>query len=179
MRGHTSARYFAAWFIFPMAVFVAGCASPTHGYRVTNPVTAGLQDAYLLSLTITSSAEDPSTVEERSRLARETQRRLEQADWIVELVERHKGEMDEGLVLELSVTQLRRVSKARRYWLAAMAGRASIEVHARLFNPMTGVDVGAACIRGSSSGGHMYAGTTDEAIREAAKAIVAFVESSR
>ena len=179
MKSHALIKYLALPCILPTVALVAGCASPSHGFRVSTPIAIGMHETDHLSVTVTHSAEDPSTADERNRLVDETRRALEQIDRIVDLVEVTNREAARGMLVELSVAKLRRVSEARRLWLAAMAGRASIEVHVRLCNPKTGAELGAACITGASSGGHIFAGTTDEAIEEAGKAVAEFVGSQR
>ena len=106
MKCHALIRYLAVSFILLTVAFVAGCASPSHGYRVSTPIAIGMHETDHLSVTITHSAEDPSTVGERTSLVTETQRALEQSDRIVDQVEMTKREAAKGTLVELSVTIL-------------------------------------------------------------------------
>ena len=159
------------------AMILAGCAS-SHQYRVITPLATAIQAHREIFVLMSHPGEDPSTLDERDMLTVETRRALEQADRIVSVLDETQRHDAKGIVLELCVTRIARVTHAKRFWLGAMAGRASVEVQVRLLDPKTAAVLGSATITGTSSGGTIFAGTTDDAIIEAAKAVAEFVSSN-
>jgi hypothetical protein len=80
-----------------------------------------------------------------------------------------------GITVNAEIMEIKKVSKTKRLWAGAMAGRAKIRVQVKVFNLSTGSQLEAFEAYGESSGGSDLAGTTDEAIARAAEAVVSEV----
>ena len=59
-----------------------------------------------------------------------------------------------------------------------MAGRAGVAVDIQLVDPLTGNILGEANIQGTSSGGSVFAGGTEEAFENASQQIAEFVKNN-
>jgi len=80
-----------------------------------------------------------------------------------------------GIMIEARITQIRKISKDKRLWAGALAGRARIWVAVTVSDLNTGKQVETFETGGESSGGSALAGTTGEAIDRAAEGVVAEV----
>ena len=82
------------------------------------------------------------------------------------------------VVLKGEITYMKRVTKAARILVGAMAGRARVDVDVHLVDFQTGDEVGAASIKGTSTGGGIWAGGTEDAFENAAQLIADFIKNS-
>ena len=85
---------------------------------------------------------------------------------------------DRVVVLKGRITYMKRLTKAARAMLGAMAGRAGVAINIQLEDPATGSVLGKADIQGTSSGGSVFAGGTEEAFENAAQQIAEFVKNN-
>ena len=85
---------------------------------------------------------------------------------------------DRVVVLKGRITYMKRLTKAARVMLGAMAGRAGVAVDIQLVDPSTGSVLGEAGIQGTSSGGSVFAGGTEEAFENASLQIAEFVKNN-
>ncbi|UCG19859.1 MAG: DUF4410 domain-containing protein [Deltaproteobacteria bacterium] len=85
---------------------------------------------------------------------------------------------DKIVVLKGEITYMKRVTKAARVLVGAMAGRARADVDVHLVDFQTGEVIGAASIKGTSTGGGIWAGGTEEAFDNAAQIIADFMKNS-
>lgn len=86
--------------------------------------------------------------------------------------------VDGVVVLKGRITYMKRLTKAARVMLGAMAGRAGVAMDIQLVDPSTGSVLGEAAIQGTSSGGSVFAGGTEEAFENAAQQIAEFVKNN-
>jgi hypothetical protein len=77
-----------------------------------------------------------------------------------------------GVIIEADITNIRKLSKNKRLWEGALAGRARILVGVTISDLNTGKPMETFETAGQSSGGSALAGTTDEAIERAADGVV-------
>jgi hypothetical protein len=77
-----------------------------------------------------------------------------------------------GITINADITEIKKVSKNKRQWEGAMAGRARIRVHVTVCDFKSGAPIETFESEGESSGGSALAGTTDEAIARAASEVV-------
>jgi hypothetical protein len=77
-----------------------------------------------------------------------------------------------GITINADITEIRKVSKSKRLWEGAVAGRARIRVHVTVCDFNSGAQIETFETEGESSGGSALAGTTDEAIARAAGEVV-------
>ena len=82
------------------------------------------------------------------------------------------------IALKGEITYLKRVTKATRILAGYMAGRARVDVDIQLVDFQTGDVVGAASVKGTSTGGSAFAGTTEQAYENAAQIIADFIKNS-
>ena len=85
---------------------------------------------------------------------------------------------DKVILLKGKITYMKRLTKAARIMLGAMAGRAGVAVNIHLVDAVTGNTLGEADIEGKSSGGTIFAGGTDQAFEEAAQQIAEFIKNN-
>jgi len=81
-------------------------------------------------------------------------------------------------MLRINLTEVSEVTQAARILLGALAGQAEITAHCVVVE-RGGKVIGSMVAKGTSSGGHVFAGTTQEAIDMAATQIVDYLLSNR
>jgi hypothetical protein len=89
-------------------------------------------------------------------------------------VSANKAEVDSGsgITINADIIEIKEISKTRRLWAGAMAGRARVRVQVTVCDLNSGSQIETFEADGESSGGSALAGTTDEAIQRAAEAVV-------
>ncbi len=83
----------------------------------------------------------------------------------------------DALLVSVTVTKLRRVSSAGRFWGGALAGRASLTADVRITRSADGQQLGLYTVTGES-GGSGLSGGTDDAINKTAIAIASLLRKS-
>lgn len=78
-------------------------------------------------------------------------------------------------LLKINIEEIARVSKSDRFWLGALAGRAKIAGKVTLVENFSGRSIGSFYIESTSSGGTVFAGTTEDAINKFADDIVKYL----
>ncbi len=82
------------------------------------------------------------------------------------------------LRVDANISDLRRVSSGARVMLGAFAGRGNMTVDVKLVDTSNGETVGSFTSQGTSSGGTVFSGTTDQAVELAARQIVEFLRQN-
>jgi hypothetical protein len=77
-----------------------------------------------------------------------------------------------GITVSAEITAIEKISKSRRLWAGALAGRARIRIRVLVADLNSGRPMETFEAGGESSGGSALAGTTDEAIDRAADEVV-------
>ncbi|MGA2247195.1 MAG: DUF4410 domain-containing protein [Verrucomicrobiota bacterium] len=77
-----------------------------------------------------------------------------------------------GITITADVVKIKKISKNKRLWAGALAGRARIRVQVTVSDLNSGQPIETFEADGQSSGGSSLAGTTDEAIERAADIVV-------
>jgi Domain of unknown function (DUF4410) len=85
---------------------------------------------------------------------------------------------DRVVMLKGRITYMKRVTKTTRIMFGAMAGRAGVGVDIQLVDATTKTILGEANIQGTSSGGSVFAGGTEEAFENAAQQITDFIKNN-
>jgi hypothetical protein len=78
-----------------------------------------------------------------------------------------------GIKVEIKILDIKKISHDERQWAGALAGRARILVQATVSDLSSGKPIETFQAEGLSSGGSNLAGTTDEAVQQAAELVVA------
>jgi len=87
-------------------------------------------------------------------------------------------DIDRIVLLKGKITCMKRVTKFTRFMVGAMAGRARVDVDIQLVDGHTKDILGEANIKGTSTGGSVFAGGTEEAFKNAAQQVAEFINNS-
>lgn len=152
--------------LFIVAILGAGCASSVKTTMRVAP-TDSIQKFKTIAIIVSSNVQesDEETAKFRRLLAGEL---ANSQRWSVVQV---NGE----ITLTATIIELTKVSRAARVLVGAMAGQASVETDVVLADA-TGTVLTRFHVKGKSSGGTVFAGTTEEALEEAAKEIAAVLQ---
>lgn len=82
-------------------------------------------------------------------------------------------------LLRVSVVEVNEVSQGARIMFGAFAGQAGITANVEVYDRKQGRVLSSLVAKGSSSGGHVFAGTTQEAIDQAATQIADYLLQNR
>lgn len=148
-----------------------GCASGG-SVEVLMPVTGDLREYGTVELNACSAEESAEKFKPRLEAA------VLQALRARKLFRAYRQAGDEGtsrLLLNLRIVAMHEVDRTARVMVGALAGRASLEVDVTLVEVSSARDLGVLKVRGHSSGGTVFAGTTEDAIRIVADRIADFL----
>ena len=157
-----------------VVIFIAGlmgCAS-------TSSINSTLTPAVPLDSFKTISVSVQTKVEDSEKETQTFKNIL-----ISELKKKNKWELVDGstqtqINLTATITNLNKVSTAGRLFAGALAGRASVDVDVML-KDAKGNMISQFSVNGKSSGGTIFAGTTDQALEKAGEQIAAFMENGK
>ena len=82
-------------------------------------------------------------------------------------------------LIRVNITQISEVGQGARIMLGALAGQAAIVANCEVFDRKQNAVIGNMVAQGKSSGGHIFAGTTQEAIDLAARQISDYLLQNR
>ena len=82
-------------------------------------------------------------------------------------------------LLKVNVVEVSEVSQGARIMFGALAGQAGITANVEVYDRREGKVLSTLVAKGSSSGGHVFAGTTQEAIDQAANQIADYLLQNR
>jgi hypothetical protein len=146
---------------------------------ITTPITMKLSQYKDIMVSVTTSVANPISDEEKDLLVNEISKGLELTGKFQQVkVPDPSGQITCELLVKAEVTKINRVSRAARVMVGGLAGQASVELQVKLVDPKDDKLIGETNVTGKSSGGTIFAGTTEDAIKEGAKGAVAFVVSS-
>ena len=177
--------------VFVVAVlFTFGCAAKRIT-TVTKPTTTKLSNYDCLQIeqfTFEQSFREEKITDEddemKANILREgfqtrVQYHIYSLDLFEDVVEIECPTYAENIVaLKGEITYMKRVTKAARIFVGAYAGRARVDVDVQLVDVQTGDVVGAASVKGTSTGGWVGAGGTEQAFENAAELITEFIMNS-
>lgn len=150
---------------------LAGCASSGR-VRDPSPITASKPFDLDVILVKTSSSLGDLEAEKMKLNDRIVSALRETA--LFKQVSGNRAELDSGsgVTINADIIEIRKISKNRRLWAGAFAGRARIRVRVTVSDFNSGKQIETFEADGESSGGSALAGTTDEAIERAADQVV-------
>ncbi len=151
-------------------MILAGCASAGR-VRGASPVTAHPFDLNLIFVKSSSALGDVEL--EKQMLTDRIVSGLKETHLFTE-VSADRGELGagSGITVSADIKAIRKISKEKRLWAGAMAGRARIQIQVTVSDLNSGNQIETFEAEGESSGGSSLAGTTDEAIQQAAERVV-------
>jgi len=147
-------------FITLMAVVLTGCASTSTVTGSVAPVSVSTRD---IAVTVETKAEDSGA--EAQKLKELIISELSKNGWKIN---------NNGLQLIATIKDITKVGRTARLIGGALAGRASVDVEVVLKNKENSV-LNTFSVTGKSSGGTIFAGTTDQALEKAAGEIVSAI----
>lgn len=168
--------------VIVMGFCLMSCAASNESV-ITTPIAIKLSQYkdIMVSVTgsITDSMADPISDEEKDLLVYEILKGLELTGKFQQVkVSDPSGQIICELFVKAEVIKINRVSRVARIMGGGLAGQASVELKVKLVDYKDNKLIGETNVTGKSSGGTIFAGTTEEAIKEGAKGVVAFVVSS-
>jgi len=174
LRGNGAARIrlAALLFIVGLLPILAGCAS-SGVVMGANPTAANAAVTYdFVQVTVTSTLANADR--EIQLLNALVITGLQQTGRFGHVTSSYAPDMTGmGLKVTAEIRELRGVSEAGRIWFGGLAGRARLLVHVTVTDIKSGAPVETFDAEGKSSGGTVFAGTTDQAIQRTAEQIVA------
>ena len=140
--------------------------------RVANPMSVNMRGYQLVGLMV--QAANPADEAEARMLGDWLMQQLPPAG--IRLVDhRLRPDVPADVGIAIAVLQVRRVTQTERILVGGLAGRAGLVTHVRVVEIATRRVLGEATIEGKSSGGTVFAGTTEQAVREAGSAIAGWL----
>lgn len=162
------------WVLIAFGLFSFGCAATSQQAVLMAPtfeIGTG-QQIYVLV-----DRSGSRNIDEMEALAREVVQQLD-ASGAFDLVDARTPDDDrEGLLVTCKILKIRRVKREDRVMMGALAGVASVEVQVTVTDTQSQEVLGESTVTGKSSGGTVFAGTTEQAIEKAAEGIADFVTS--
>lgn len=155
---------------------LSGCAS-SGSLQITKPSTITLSKFKSLLINVTS--EVPESSKEVMVLSGLLLAKLQERGLFEDVASANfSSNAKAELVLNVNVTDIRRVGDAARFFLGALAGQAKINANAELVDLNEDKTIGKFTAEGLSSGGTRYAGYTSQAIERISEQITEFVQKS-
>lgn len=155
-------------FLILTLLFIAGCAGqttikPEGEFKIKNIQTVSVKVITLL----TNCQEEIEKIEktlieklQETNIFKEIQNNTQKAD----------------LIIEINIEELAKVTKAERFWYGALAGRAKVAGKVKLLEGSSGKVLGSFYLESESSGGTIFAGTTEQAIDNFVKQIISYIQ---
>ncbi len=161
-----------------LVLIASGCASTG---KITAIKTAGLvePDRYKI-LTIHVYSEDKKASSQVSALESQLRQDLRnRGRFETVYFSDEKQEKSADLKLDVKLLKVRRVSSLSRVMFGAFAGRAKLVAQVQIADLNTQAEVASFEVEGKSSGGTVFAGTTDQAVQQVSKQIVDYLTSGK
>ena len=152
-----------------------GCAGG-HKIKETSPLEGKLGAYSVVQIAAKSSDEDAG--EDLGSFRSALVAKLTERDLFKGYVT-HEEPGAADLRLAVTLTGIRRVSETTRFLVGGMAGKAKLFADVELIEIGTGRTLGSFKIEGKSSGGTVAAGTTPEAVVNAANGIAQYIADHR
>jgi hypothetical protein len=171
-------RFFLLAVCIGIGFCLISCAASSQNI-VKMPVTTKLALYKNVTVSVTNSTANPIDNEERNLLVKELCMQLELTGKFQQVnASDQSGQKISELLVETEVVNISRVNRATRIMLGAMAGQASLELQVKLIDSKEQKVIGQTNTIGYSSGGNIFAETTEGAIKQAAKGVADFVVSN-
>jgi len=175
---HRKRRLLLLTVVIVMGFCLMSCAASNESI-VKTPIATSLSIYKNIMVSVTHATANPIDDEERDMLVKEICKGLELTGKFQQVnFSDPSGQKIGELLVEAEVIKINRVSRAARVLVGGMAGQASLELQIKLVDQKENKVIGETSVTGKSSGGTIFAGTTEDAIKEAAKGVVAFVVST-
>jgi len=154
-------------FLVLVLVTLAGCAS-SGMVQHASPITA--QKPFELDVILVTTSSSLKDVDAEKTMLKDALISDLRDTQMFQLVSENKAEVGtgSGIKIDAGITAIKKVSKTKRLWAGAMAGRARIQIRVLVTDLNSGGQIESFEAEGESSGGSALAGTTGEAIERAA-----------
>ncbi|GLI52889.1 DUF4410 domain-containing protein [Thermodesulfovibrio yellowstonii] len=143
---------------------IVGCAGqttikPEAEFKIKNIKTASVKVKTLLA----------DCKEEIEKIEKTLIEKLKEANMFDAI---HENTQNTDLIIEIDIEELAKVTKSDRFWYGAMAGRAKVGGKVKLIEGFSGKVLGSFYVESLSSGGTVFAGTTQQAIDDFVNEVV-------
>ena len=171
-----------AWVVL-VIFLIGGCAGQKALTTVKKPMTQKLSmynvlkiDPFVYDASV--KIDDPVKADElKNKLQAETKFKIYNLSLFEKVVDTEPVQAgDREVMLKGRITFMKRVTEATRIMFGAMAGRSGVAITVQMVDPATQSVLGEADIQGTSSGGSVFAGTTEEAFGNTTQQIADFVK---
>ncbi len=158
--------------------FITGCASSGQLKEFSkSPVPRNASQYDVLAVNVTSDL--PVNEKYIALLTGLVVTELRAKNYFKKVYSTHASLIKEyNLRLDIDVIDIDAVTSTERELLGAFAGEADMIARISLFDPVVGIKLASAVGEGHSSSGHVYAGTTPQAVQRLSEQIVVFVEKN-
>ncbi|MBI2344077.1 MAG: DUF4410 domain-containing protein [Deltaproteobacteria bacterium] len=151
----------------------SGCASSG---RVVSASPMHVTSKQYPTVAVSVTASEEKYAREAEHLAEALVIHLKRAQLFREVFLSHDANAkSSALLLQGNIGQVRRVSKTARILFGGLAGRSKIVITVQLTDARTRGSVGEFHVEGKSSGGTIFAGTTDQAAEKVVAEIVSLL----
>ncbi|GAB5045730.1 DUF4410 domain-containing protein [Thermodesulfovibrio sp. TK110] len=156
--------------IILIVFFIAGCAGqttikPEAEFKIKNIKTASVTVNTLL----------PDCEKEIIQIEKNLTEKLKEANIFSRILEK---EQSADLIIKVDIEELAKVSKSDRFWYGAMAGRGKVAGRITLIEGFSGKILGSFYVESLTSGGTIFAGTTEQAIDNFIEKIISFIQEN-
>ncbi len=156
--------------LFILLIFLTGCAAqttirPAKEIKIGNVKTIAVRVATGL----------PDCQREIAQIRERLREKLKNSGLFEEVLTEDRNS---DLILRVDIEEMVKVSKADRFWYGAFAGRGKVAGQITLIEGGSGKILGQAHIESITSGGSIFAGTTEEAIENFTEKIKLFIEEN-
>jgi TolB-like protein len=167
-------RVLPAGLLLLLSVALVGCASGGTTTAV-QPLSASLGSTYK-SVLVDVSTSVPETASDAQALENEIITELRKNASFTKVISATGApDAKADLRLKAKIVDLRKVSAGKRVMLGGLAGRGRVKVDTDLVDGKSGKVLGSFTSEGKTSGGTVFSGTTEQALRRAAEEIAGFV----
>lgn len=164
----------AIWVLFGVLIF-GGCAS-TGTIQPVKPLEVQLSN-FKTAMVIVSS-QVPECEQEKLQLETMIIKKLRKKGLFEQVIAGSASpEAISDLKLDSKIVEIKKVNAGTRAMLSALAGQGKLLVDVILLEKKSGTNIGQFTVEGKTSGGTIFAGTTEQAVERAAEQIVALAES--
>lgn len=155
-----------------LALALAGCATSSHPVKLMKPVKTGNPASLDFNFILVAATNSPPDLRAEASLLQDSiLSGLRETGVYPDVEETNTNQFASGIKILAFIKHISKVSKESREWYGGLAGKADVVVQVTLSDLATGKPVELFEVEGQT-GASARAGTTDEAIQQAAAKIV-------
>lgn len=156
--------------LFILLIFLTGCAAQTT-IRPAKEIKIG--NAKTIAVKVATGL--PDCQREITQIRERLMEKLKNSGLFEEI---YTEDTNSDLILRVDIEEMVKVTKANRFWYGALAGRGKVAGRITIIEGGSGKTLGQAYIESITSGGSVFAGTTEEAIENFTEKVMSFIEEN-